>query len=181
MAQGSALYRIEADVSDIDAGAYRTVSLRIAQHPSEDMPRVVVRALAYCLAFEEGIGFGRGLDEPDEPALSVTDGTGRIVHWIDVGHPSAERLHRASKSCPRITIVCHKSPDGLVRERERKRIHGAERVAVWLLSQEIVAQLGEAMDRVTAWTVVLTGESLLVNVGDQSFAGTLVQTTLDAL
>ncbi|HEY5956852.1 MAG TPA: YaeQ family protein [Polyangiaceae bacterium] len=181
MALGSTLFRLNVELSNIDTGVYESLELRLAQHPSEDTARLVARALAHCLAHEAGLVAGRGLSEADDPALFVTDAAGNTTHWIDIGHPSSERLHRASKATPRVTVVCHKSADGLIRAREKRAIHGAERIAVWLISPELVESLSQIIDRNNDWTVVRTGQDLMVTVKDRLFSGTLVETTLSAL
>ncbi len=181
MATGSTLYRIEVSLSDLDAGAYSSLTIRVAQHSSEDAARVVARVLAYCFAYEEGLSFGRGLDEPDEPALVLHDATGNLDHWIDVGHPSADRLHRASKAARRVTVLCHKSPDGLLRERAKRPIHRADALAVWLVAPELVQSVAEKLERSSEWSIVRTGEELLISIGEASFSGAFVQTTLAAL
>lgn len=181
MASGSTLFRIEANVSDLDAGKYQSLTIRAAQHSSEDRPRLAARVIAYCLAYEEGLHFGRGLDEANDPALSREDATGRPEHWIDVGHPGAERLHRASKACDRVSVFCHKPVAGLIRERDKRAIHKASDIVVWLLDPEMVEAIGESMERSGQWTLLRTGEELLINIGDKSFSGSFVQTTLSAL
>src|SRR5690606_40786503 len=82
VSQRSTLFRIQVDLSNIDDGVYETFELRIAQHASEDLARVVTRILAHCLVYEEGLTSGRGLDEADDQALFVNDDTGRLRHWI---------------------------------------------------------------------------------------------------
>lgn len=181
MAAGTTLFRINVDLSNVDAGEYQSFELRLAQHPSEDPPRVVARALAYCLAYEEALEWGKGLDEPDEPALLVRDGAANLKHWIDVGTPSAERMHKASKAAARLTIVCHKSTEALVRERERRAIHRAEHVGVWLLEPALVAALAERLERHSHWVVVKTNGELMVTMGDTSLSGPILETTLAAL
>jgi uncharacterized protein YaeQ len=109
VAAGSQLYRLDVELSDITRSVYTSLELRVAQHPSEDVERVVVRALAHCLLYEPGLSWGRGLSEADDPALHVTDGGGGIVHWVDVGQPGAERLHRASKRAERVSIEARAS------------------------------------------------------------------------
>lgn len=181
MALGSTLFRINVDVSNVDAGIYQALELRMAQHPSEDRERLVTRTLAHCLAYEDGLRAGRGLDEADDPALFVLDATGNMTHWIDVGHPGAERLHRASKAARRVTVVCHKSPERLVRERERRKIHNVAQIAVWLLSTGMVQALAASMDRNNDWALVRTGEDLLITVKEEPIIGTLTETTLAEL
>jgi uncharacterized protein YaeQ len=181
MALGSTLYRVQADVSDVDAGRYHSLPIRVAQHSSEDLPRLVARVLAYCLAYEEGLGFGAGLNDASEPALIARDATGVATHWIDVGHPGADRLHRASKATPRVTVVCHKSPEPLIRERNKRAIHRADQIAVWLPTPELVQSIAAVLERNSEWTLVLTGDDLMVSVGEHAFSSTFVRTTLSAL
>ncbi len=54
-----------------------------AQHPSETPDYLVTRVLAYCLEYAEGIGFSKGLSDPDEPAIYVRDLTGVLQVWVD--------------------------------------------------------------------------------------------------
>jgi uncharacterized protein YaeQ len=58
----------------------------------------------------EGIGFSKGLSDPDEPAVLVRDLTGALQAWIEVGLPEPERLHRAAKAAPRVAVYTHKDP-----------------------------------------------------------------------
>ncbi len=178
VALGATLLRIAVDLSHVDVGTYASFELRLAQHPSEDSNRVVARALAHCLLYEADLTAGRGLDEADDPALYVRDNTGVLLHWIDVGHPGSERLHRASKAARRVSIVCHKSRDGLVRERDKRRIHAQDRVAVWLLQPELVQALADGLTRNNDWTVVRTGEDLMVTADGETHTGRVEETTL---
>lgn len=181
VSQRSTLFRIQVDLSNIDDGVYETFELRIAQHASEDLARVVTRILAHCLVYENGLTSGRGLDEADDPALFVNDETGRLRHWIDVGHPSAERMHRASKAAERLTIVCHKGAEGLIRERDKRRIHAVDEIVVWLLEPEFVQTVGASLERNVEMTVVRSGSDVMVTLADQMVSGQVVRTTLDAL
>jgi uncharacterized protein YaeQ len=181
MAQGATLFRFAVDIANVDVGTYAKAELRVAQHPSEDLPRVVARILAHCLAYDEDLCAGRGLDEADEPALWLKDPTGNLLHWIDVGHPGAERIHRASKAAPLVTIVCHKAKEGLLREREKRAIHRVDEIRVWLLPPELVQGLAVTVSRTNDWTLVRSGEDLMVSVGERHFTGVLVDTTLGRL
>jgi len=63
-----------------------------------------------CLMQETGATYeGRALTRLDVGL----DGTLRV--WIDVGTPSAERLHKASKAVPRVVVFTHHSPELLRR------------------------------------------------------------------
>src|SRR5687767_5007215 len=98
------LYRIKIDLSDVDRGVYETLDLRVAQHPSESPRHLVARTIAYALSYEEGIAFSKGVSSVDEPAVFVRDMQGTLTAWIEIGTPSAERLHKARKAVERVRI-----------------------------------------------------------------------------
>ncbi|MEO8017301.1 MAG: YaeQ family protein, partial [Pseudomonadota bacterium] len=73
MALGATVYTFDIELADADRAVYESLSLRVAQHPSETSDYLMTRTLAYCLEFAEGIGFSKGLADPDEPAIFVRD------------------------------------------------------------------------------------------------------------
>jgi uncharacterized protein YaeQ len=85
MALSSTIYNFDIELADVDRGVYQSLAVRAACHPSETAEYLWTRVLAYCLEWAEGITFGKGLSEPDEPALTVRDLTGALVAWVEVG------------------------------------------------------------------------------------------------
>jgi uncharacterized protein YaeQ len=110
MALQATVHHVQVALSDVDRGVYETLDLRLARHPSESMRYLVTRLLAYCLSFEEGIAFSKGgISSTEEPPIAVRDLTGILIHWIDIGNPSMERLHKASKSARRVSVFTDKN------------------------------------------------------------------------
>ena len=102
MARSATVLRFNIDISDVDANVYESVSLRVAQHPSESDAYCVCRVIAYCLHLGDGVDWSKaGLCAGEDPALMSESLTGQMELWIDIGSPSAERLHKASKRVPR--------------------------------------------------------------------------------
>ena len=97
MALSATIYNFLIELSDIDRGVYETLDLRVARQPSETVEYMLIRILAYCLEYGEGIEFTQGVAAGNEPAIYLRDRTGRITAWIEVGLPDADRLHRGSK------------------------------------------------------------------------------------
>lgn len=178
MAKTATVYRLNLELSDVDRNVYQTLDFRVAQHPSEGLDRVVARILAYALLYEEGLEFGRGISDADEPDLWSHDLTGQLLHWIEVGTPSAERIHLASKKAAKMSIVCHKRPEALSREVGGRRIHNADAIAVRYLDPLFVDQLAKHLDRTSSWVVVHTDGELNVTIGSESFASAVSQTAL---
>ncbi|HXK19677.1 MAG TPA: YaeQ family protein, partial [Polyangiaceae bacterium] len=98
MALTATVHHLVITLSDVDRNVYEKLDIRVARHPSESARYFWQRTLAYCLSYEDGIAFSKGgLSDADEPPVSIHDPTGVFLAWIDVGSPSADRLHRASK------------------------------------------------------------------------------------
>ncbi|HXS18106.1 MAG TPA: YaeQ family protein [Polyangiaceae bacterium] len=181
MAKTATVYRLTVELSDIDRGLYETLDFRVAQHPSEGLDRVVARILSYALLHEEYLEFGRGISDGDEPDLWSHDLTGRLLHWIDVGTPSADRIHAASKKASNVSIVCHKRPDALAREMAGRRVHNAEAITVLYLEPTFVERLANVLDRTSSWTIVYTDGELNVTVGSESFATSVARASLSSI
>jgi uncharacterized protein YaeQ len=171
MAQPSTLYRIKLELSDIDRNVYESLDFRVALHPSELVERLVARILGYALLYEEQLEFGKGISTEEEPDLWARDLTGRILHWVEVGTPSAERIHMANKKADRMSIVCHKGQEALDREVKKRPIHRAASVDVLHLEPLFVAALAKKLTRSSQWTVVHTDGELSITIDDESFAG----------
>src|SRR5687767_5376358 len=108
MALTATVHRVQVTLSDVDRNVYESLDLRMARHPSESMRYMLTRLFAYALSYEEGIAFSKGgLSSTDEPPIAVHDPTGILLAWIDVGAPSAERLHKASKAAKRVALYTH--------------------------------------------------------------------------
>jgi uncharacterized protein YaeQ len=181
MAEQSTLYRFDIELSDIDRSVYESLALRVACHPSEDPPRLVARVLAYCLLYETDLEFGKGLSSTDEPALWRRGPAGEVIHWVDIGYPSADRMHRASKKAQKLSVVCHKGTEALAKEASKRRIHEADSVEVIALPPGLVSEIADVAARTQAWTVVKTGEDLQVVANDVSATGDVRTTTLSKL
>src|SRR5207344_594267 len=86
----------------------------------------------------EGVGFSRGIADPDEPAVFVRDLTGVLQAWIDVGSPDAARLHKASKAAPRVAVYTHKDPALLLAQLAGERIHRAGALEIYSFSADFL-------------------------------------------
>jgi uncharacterized protein YaeQ len=165
------IYHFEIDVSDVDRGVYQVHDLRLAQHPSESMRYMLARAIAYCLFYEEGIAFSKGLSTTDEPAVWVKDLQGNVTLWIDVGSPSPERLHKASKAAPRVVVVTQHDPEVLKRQLRGKGIHREGELEIYALAPSFLDAIESKIDRHARWELVRNEGELYVTIGGQSFSG----------
>lgn len=171
MALTATLYNFAIELADVDRGVYESLTLKVAQHPSETDERLVTRVLAYCLEYADGISFSRGISDPDEPAITVRDLTGAMRVWIEVGAPDAARLHKASKASPRVAVYIEKAPVIYLRQLEGERIHKAQSIDVFAIDRELVAGLVARLDRRMSFALSITDGHLFVSLGTGSLDG----------
>jgi uncharacterized protein YaeQ len=161
------MHRFEIALADVDRGVYADLDLRVHRHPSEDEPWLLTRVLAFALEHKDGLVFSKGLSEADEPAIWSKTGDGRVIDWIEVGAPAADRLHRAAKACERLVVWCHRRPDMLQQRCAKEKVHKGDQITVVKVPADLLASLASRLDRNNRWdlsrhegrvTIVVGGE-----------------------
>jgi uncharacterized protein YaeQ len=178
MALGATIYVFKIELADSDRGVYESLEVRVARHPSEAPDYLIARVLAYCLEYTEGISFSSGLSTPDEPAIAIRDLTGAMQAWIDIGSPSPERLHRASKATPRVAVYTHKDVELFVAKLRGERIHRIEALEAYALDRGLLESLENKLARRLAFSLTVMEKHLYVSVGEESFTGVIERIAL---
>ena len=172
MALGSTVYNFDIDLADADRGVYETLALRVARHPSESEDFLVARVLAYCVEYSDGIEFSRGgLSDPDEPPIAIRDLTGALRAWIDVGTPSADRLHRAAKLAPRVAVYVHKDATQWLAGLASARILRAEAIRLRGLDRALVSALAARLERRMSLALAISEGELFVSLDTEALTG----------
>lgn len=178
MALSATLYRFQLELADIDRNVYESLDLRVAQHPSEDEERMIVRVLARAITHEQGLEFGRGLSNVEDPTLWTRSPGDEVETWIDIGMPTAERLHRASKRARKVVIVTRKDPSMLRKEWARRSVHNAQDIDVIRIDPKLVSTLAEELLRSVTWYVTIQDGLLSVAQGERNLSGTIERSSL---
>jgi len=173
VALGATIYVFDIRLADADRGVFESVALRVARHPSESAEYLLTRVLAYCLEYTEGIGFTKGLYEPDEPAIAVQDLTGARRAWIDIGSPDAARLHKASKAAPRVAVYTYKDGAALAAELGGQRIYRAQWLQVRSVEREFLAALVDRLERRMAFDLAVSERSIYLTIGADTLTANL--------
>ncbi len=181
MALTATIYHWLIDLSDVDRGVYEQLDLRAAMHPSETPAHLVTRVIAYAYSYEEGITFSAaGVAGSSDPAVMVRDHGGQIRHWIDIGTPSADRIHRARKACDRVSIFTHHDQGLLVKEMQSREIFKLDSVQAWSVHRPLVNELASKLERNMKWGMVFTGGELYATVGAETLSGPIVAIDLQS-
>jgi uncharacterized protein YaeQ len=165
LALGATIYTFDIELADSDRAVYETLNLRVAQHPSETPDYLLARVLAYCLEFSEGIGFSKGLSDPDEPAIFVRDLTGAPQAWIDIGLPEPERLHRASKAAPRVAVYIHKDASQWAARIHEAKIHRAEKLEAFAFERAWLAAVVARLERRMKFSLARSEGEIYLTLG----------------
>jgi uncharacterized protein YaeQ len=172
------MYVFDVRLADADRAVNETLTIRLAQHPSETTEYLVTRLLAYCLEYTEGIAFSKGLSDPDEPAIVVRDLTGVLQAWIEVGAPVAERLHRAAKAAASVTVYAHRGLDSLVARLDGERIHRATEIRLRAVDPILVSDLVARLDRRMSLDLTVSDHTLYISLGDETLTGSIEERRL---
>jgi len=171
MALNATIYSFDVQLADADRGVYSSMVVRMAQHPSEATDFLVARLLAYCLEYTEGIEFSKGLSTPDEPAIAIRDLTGALRAWVDIGVPSAARLHRASKTAQRVAVYTHKPPTLLTAALAQADIYRKHELALYEIERSLILELVDRLERRMRLDISVSGASIYVGIGSSTLEG----------
>ncbi len=178
MAQTSTIYNFDVTLSDVDRGVYESLKLQLARHPSETLPFLITRLLAYCLEFREGLAFTKGLSDSEEPALWAQDRTGELTLWVEVGVPRAERLHKASKRGIEVAVYVHKDPKILHAQLKGERIHNGEKIKVCGFSAQFFDEIEPLIEKRTTLSISVSEGQLYVSIGAATVQTPILQSSV---
>ena len=111
MATKSTINKTNLNIANMDTNYYAEHSLILAQHPSENNLRLMVRILAFIFNANEDLAFCKGIAQDDEPDLWQKNLSGDIELWIDLGQPDEKRI---KKACGRSdTVIIYTYQEGM--------------------------------------------------------------------
>jgi uncharacterized protein YaeQ len=167
VAQPSVLYRFHINLSDIERGIYKSFDLRLAMHPSESHAYLLTRLIAYILNDREYLEFApEGLGDPDAPGINATTPNGEILLWIEIGNPSAKKLHKAAKAARAVKVYTYKDPETLLKEIRTNKVFHAESIEVYSLNAKVLENLANRLERKNTWDLLIHEGALTISIGD---------------
>jgi uncharacterized protein YaeQ len=180
MATKPTIHRAAIDLSDVDRGVYEKLQLTLARADSETAERLIVRLLAYCLCYEDGIRFTGGVSSGDEPDVWVTDlqpGMGeRVKLWIEVGLPKADRLLKAARHCQRVILFAYGKSRPKWESDHLEELAARDNITILGVDPAALARLTQSLDRQITWSLTITGGTIYLTAGADH-----VETTLNLI
>lgn len=168
------LFKFQIELSDIPRSLYQTLEFRAAQHPSESTPYLLTRVLAFILNFDDDLVFSpTGLHDPDATAINIPDFNGGYKMLIEIGNPSARKLHKATKTAKTVKIYTYKNPQSLIDEIKSEKVHRANEIEIYSLTSSFLSELEPQLKNNNRWGVLFNDGTITVQIGEQSISGEL--------
>jgi uncharacterized protein YaeQ len=180
MALTATLHSFTLQLADMDRSVYADFELRVARQPSETAEFMAMRVLAYCLEYEDGIALTEGVAAVDQPAVWVRDLTGQVTAWIEVGAPTAERVHRGSKLAGRAAIYAHRDPQSLLAQLASAKIHRAESIPLYSVERGFLSDFAQRLQRRSRIALSVTERQLYADVDGHSLATSISEQRIGA-
>lgn len=108
MAANATIHKALLNISNMDHNYYEEHNLTLAQHPSENNLRLMIRMIAFVLNANDKLMFCKGISQDDEPDLWQKSLSGDIEMWIDLGQPDEKRIKKACGRSEKVIIYTFK-------------------------------------------------------------------------
>ncbi len=107
MALSATVFKVEMNIADMNRHYYQPHELTVAQHPSENEHRLMIRLIAFALNAGEGLTFTKGLNTDDEPELWLKSLSDEIELWVDFGQVDEKRIRKACGKAKQVKIYTY--------------------------------------------------------------------------
>lgn len=108
MAANATINKALLNISNMDKHYYAEHNLTLAQHPSENDLRLMIRLVAFVLNANDTLTFCKGISQDDEPDLWQKSFGDDIEMWIDLGQPDEKRIKKACGRSEKVIIYTFK-------------------------------------------------------------------------
>ena len=108
MAANATIHKALLNIANMDQNYYEEHHLTLAQHPSENDLRLMMRLVAFVLNANDTLTFTKGISQDNEPDLWQKSFGGDIEMWIDLGQPDEKRIKKACGRSEKVIIYTFK-------------------------------------------------------------------------
>jgi len=169
MAIKSTIFKAETQITNLDSHYYADHQLTIAQHPSENDERMMVRLFAFILYASESLQLCKGISTEDEPDLWQKSLSDEIELWIDLGQPDEKRIRKACGRSKRVVIVNYQENSANVwREQNRSTLARFDNLELISIPDESVTALGKMAERTMRLQCTIQDGTAFITNGEKS-------------
>ncbi|MBA6341332.1 YaeQ family protein [Colwellia sp. MB02u-10] len=168
MALKATIKKATIHLSDMDRHYYDTIQLTIAQHPSENDRRMMIRLIAYLLNASENLQFGKGVSDEDEAAIWRVNYSDVIELWIELGQLDEKRLKKACNRAQQVKLYCYGSSVDTWWQQSKSKLNQLNKLSVESFSEETSQALELLANRSMEFQVSIQDGQFWLTCGEQS-------------
>ena len=168
MALKPTIYKLRIAISDLNHDYYDSLNLTVAQHPSENLERMMARIVAFCLNAQENLTFTKGLSSVEEPDIWVKTLDGQISVWIDMGEPAVDRIKKSSRLAPEVKVYSFNSKSDTWWEQSKNKVLSFKNVKFYQFEWSQVQTLATFAKRNMDWSLSISGDTVYVSADDKT-------------
>lgn len=149
MALKATVFKVQLQIADMERHYYQSHSLTLAQHPSENNERMMVRLLAFALNASDSLSFTKGLSaEDDEPELWDKSLSGDINLWVEFGQSDEKWLRKAAGRARQVQLFCYGGRSVPVWWKQNEHaLQRYQNLSVLEISEASVAEMAKLVNR----------------------------------
>ncbi|PCI58825.1 MAG: hypothetical protein COB35_12825 [Gammaproteobacteria bacterium] len=148
MALKATVFKVQLQIADIDRGYYQDHTLTIAQHPSENNERMMVRLLAFMINASNNLTFSKGMSVEDEPELCQKSLCGEIELWIAFGQSDEKWLRKASGRAKQVQLFTYAGRSVPIWwQQNQQALERYRNLTIWNIPEGSVTALGQMAAR----------------------------------
>tara|TARA_R110000744_G_scaffold35197_6_gene81823 strand:- start:8488 stop:9021 length:534 start_codon:yes stop_codon:yes gene_type:complete len=168
MALKSTINKATIHLSDMDRNYYDTIQLTIAQHPSENDRRMMIRLIAYVLNASENLQFGKGISDEDEAAIWRVNYSDVIELWIELGQLDEKRLKKACNRAQEVKLYCFGTSVDTWWQQSKSKLNQFNKLSIERFSEETSQALELLADRTMEFQVSIQDGQVWLTSGEES-------------
>ena len=161
MALKPTIYKLKIALSDLNRNHYDTLNLTIAQHPSENLERMMVRVLAYCINAQEFLTFTKGLSSIEDPDLWVRTLDDQLTLWIDVGEPAIDRVKKSTRQAQAVKVYTFNSKSDVWWDQNKTKLNMLD-ASIYQFQWSDVQALAKLVERTMDLSVTISEDSAYI-------------------
>ncbi len=155
------IYKFSIALSDLNRNYYDSLNLTVAQHPSENTERMMMRVLAFCLNAQEHLTFTKGLSAIEEPDLWVRSLDDQLLLWIDIGEPAVDRIKKSARQAQAVSVYTFNAKSDVWWQQNKQKLQPIN-ASIYQFSWLDIQTLASFVERGMVWSVTITGNSAYI-------------------
>ncbi|GAA5213251.1 YaeQ family protein [Corallincola platygyrae] len=170
MALKATINKANLEVSDLRRHHYHSYPLTVAQHPSENARRTMLRLLAFALHADEQLQFTRGLCVDEEPELWLKTLSDEITLWIELGLPDFKRLKKACRKAEQVVLYAYGSAFSVWWPENQSQLASLNNLEVIYIPEQASEELAALLDKNMQLQCTIDEEQVWFSTPEQSLS-----------